>query len=1131
MHDVRVRSKKARANSRIKQRKAPPTSAGSLHAERGTKTIGLCMIVKNESKLILRCLESVRPIVDYVLVEDTGSTDGTQEIIREWLTRVGLPGEVYEEPWQDFAYNRSHALSRLRQVDWVDYAFILDADDHIVLEPDFDVVAFKKSLSHDVYDVEMRDNSVRYRRQQICSNKREFKYRGVLHEYLEGLPGMSVGGVSGFYVTSTREGARSQDPNKYRKDAQIFEKALETEGNEFLRSRYTFYLAQSYRDSGDREKALENYQKRATLGHWVEEVFYSIYQAAKLQEALKRPAEEVIATYLRGTEVVPSRAAEAMHGASRFCRLEGRNEEGYQYAKRGLEIPLPADGLFVESWIYEYGLLDELAVHAYWIGRYAESLAACERLLREGKIPTHDRERIEQNARFAREKLSTPSTPSAAPQTAVPVFIHSSPRTASTWFWLKFREFPSTLCYYEPFSYTIESLTAERVLAIKGAAWDSRHPDADPYFREYAPLLRQPSGVEHFELPMTMQWFIPQGGLRGELRPSEKEYLSLLIRHAAEAGKVPVLGDCWSLGRLWAIKQNFGGFNIFLHRNLWQHWLSYLSFWRRGDMTFYVTIVDTIFRDDEPFFQYLVERGLKRAAEPWSGTNPMPSMRSWIRMYPNVVRDEEKVRALELLPEQHTFALFMGLHIYLYLHAQLCADLTADVSRMARDERYRFDIEQAIKQKTGLAISLADAADAQPPRGLEFDTASIDWDEIREHARVAVQMLSKFGDSEQLSARATEFIDAAFNEMRQHASQQPVPKDERDKTFVTLFSAAKQMRAAERPFEEVIAAYERASSAAPHRAEALHAASGLCREHGKNAEGYEYARRGLEIPLPTDGLYVETWVYDYGLLDELSVNAFWAGHYQDSLDACLRLLSEGKLPADMRDRVARNTQFAAEKVRQLNARSLPVSTGAAINLHAALTQVHVINLDRSTDRLAKFNRRNSHLANVLRSPAVDGALLDRQELIRNGIMLEDCSYSSGTLGCALSHIQLWKKAQAENHPITIFEDDVIATFRFEEKVERLASSIPADWDIILWGCIIAPSKSWANIWVDLGFSKANIHCFGPINFHSLESFQSNDYHCSLLPLLNAWGTVAYSVSPHGARNLLNTCLPLRKRAI
>ena len=51
------------------------------------KTIGLCVIVKNESKVILQCLESVRPIVDYVLVEDTGSTDGTQTIIREWLER------------------------------------------------------------------------------------------------------------------------------------------------------------------------------------------------------------------------------------------------------------------------------------------------------------------------------------------------------------------------------------------------------------------------------------------------------------------------------------------------------------------------------------------------------------------------------------------------------------------------------------------------------------------------------------------------------------------------------------------------------------------------------------------------------------------------------------------------------------------------------------------------------------------------------------------------------------------------------------------------------------------------------------------------------------------------------------
>ena len=225
------------------------------------------MIVKNESHIILRCLESVRPLIDYVLIEDTGSTDGTQALIRDWLDRVGLPGEVYEEPWRDFAYNRSHALARLRENKDIDYALMIDADDQLIVDADFDVVAFKKSLSKDQYDVEMRQGGVRYRNPQICSNRREFRYRSVLHEFLQSPPGdVSTGAATGFHIISGREGARSQDPNKYRKDAQVLEQALRSEEDAFLRSRYIFYLAQSYRDAGEREKALENYLKRAELG-------------------------------------------------------------------------------------------------------------------------------------------------------------------------------------------------------------------------------------------------------------------------------------------------------------------------------------------------------------------------------------------------------------------------------------------------------------------------------------------------------------------------------------------------------------------------------------------------------------------------------------------------------------------------------------------------------------------------------------------------------------------------------------------------------------------------------------------------------------------------------------------------
>src|SRR5262245_27538846 len=59
-----------------------------------TKTIGLCMIVKNETKVIRQCLESTLPLIDYILVIDTGSTDGTQEMIRDFLAHHNIEGTV-----------------------------------------------------------------------------------------------------------------------------------------------------------------------------------------------------------------------------------------------------------------------------------------------------------------------------------------------------------------------------------------------------------------------------------------------------------------------------------------------------------------------------------------------------------------------------------------------------------------------------------------------------------------------------------------------------------------------------------------------------------------------------------------------------------------------------------------------------------------------------------------------------------------------------------------------------------------------------------------------------------------------------------------------------------------------------
>jgi hypothetical protein len=360
------------------------------------QTICLNMIVKNEAPVIRRCLDSVRPIIDHWVIVDTGSADGTQDIIRDYLR--DLPGELHERPWRDFAHNRTEALELARGKS--DYTLIIDADDTLEIAPDTTLPA----LTADSYTIEIGDTATIYRRTQLVRSALPWRYEGVLHEYLTCEGADSSGHLSEIRMLRNHDGARRKDPETYRRDAAMLETALRTETNPFLISRYRFYLAQSYRDCGENAKALENYLVRAELGFWQEEVFISLYRAAQMKEQLAHPDQAVIDAYLRAADALPTRA-EALHGASRFCRHKGRSEEGYQIAKRGLDLAMPSDALFVESWIYETGLLDEFAVNAYWSGHNRDCLDASLKILATGKLSGGDMQRVVANARAASERL------------------------------------------------------------------------------------------------------------------------------------------------------------------------------------------------------------------------------------------------------------------------------------------------------------------------------------------------------------------------------------------------------------------------------------------------------------------------------------------------------------------------------------------------------------------------------------------------------------------------------------------------------------------------------------------------------------------------------------------------------
>jgi hypothetical protein len=166
-----------------------------------------------------------------------------------------------------------------------------------------------------------------------------------------------------------------------------------------------FDLAEVSRAGGNNMRALERYAACASQADQERElVFLSLYRAAQIKTELNFSAADVLDTYVRATETLPSRA-EAAHGASRYCREHSMFDRGFALAAGAIDLATPAEGRFVEAWIYEWAMLDEYAVNAYWCGRYVESARACIELLSRTSLPEGQRARVAANANLSLEKL------------------------------------------------------------------------------------------------------------------------------------------------------------------------------------------------------------------------------------------------------------------------------------------------------------------------------------------------------------------------------------------------------------------------------------------------------------------------------------------------------------------------------------------------------------------------------------------------------------------------------------------------------------------------------------------------------------------------------------------------------
>ena len=389
------------------------------------KTICLNIRVKNESAIIERCLNSLVNQIDYWVIVDTGSTDNTPMIIKNFMMKHNVPGELIERPWVNFSHNRTEALELAENK--ADYVLLCDAD--MVLEV-IDSNWKDKLTGNSSYLVIQKNNTLRYQNVRLINGRlkgnERFRYFGATHEYCDSIDGfntpVSLTGIEFFdyadggsksdkftrdikLLTDEINRLNSIDNSLDMNKQQLIEEGVLKRKNKLIQ-RCTFYLAQSWRDLDEYEKALETYEERVKLGGWEEEVYYSLLQIALLKIKLEYSLEEVTQAFLSAYEYRPKRA-ESLYFLARHLRFKDKIKLAYIYASVAASIPQSDDRLFINYDIYAWKAKDELAVAAYWVENYQLSYELCLELLTNSSITDIEtKQRIQKNFDFVKEKIN-----------------------------------------------------------------------------------------------------------------------------------------------------------------------------------------------------------------------------------------------------------------------------------------------------------------------------------------------------------------------------------------------------------------------------------------------------------------------------------------------------------------------------------------------------------------------------------------------------------------------------------------------------------------------------------------------------------------------------------------------------
>lgn len=361
--------------------------------------IALLIMMKNEEKRLHVSLESVVGYVDSIVVYDTGSTDNSLQILKDFADKHKITLRLKEGEFVNFSVSRNVSLDFADSFEDIDFLLLLDVNDELRGGEKLRKFATEQlTTEHNAYLMCQHWWSGKYDKYfniRFIKTRKGWRYNGSVHEWMadtnkeKGSPAYRMPDDIVLYQDRTKDDDKSS--KRFCRDKVLL---LEDHKKDPTEPRILFYLAQTCACLNQQEDAFYYYKLRSELDGFQEEKFHAYLKCGEISEKLNHNWYDSLSYYMKAVE--HSERAEPLIRIAEYYNKTKKWILAYTFADLACSLKYPDHCiLFVDKHAYDYTRWHILGIVSYYCGKYKEGKNACQKAIDAGLNLDLDKHNLE----------------------------------------------------------------------------------------------------------------------------------------------------------------------------------------------------------------------------------------------------------------------------------------------------------------------------------------------------------------------------------------------------------------------------------------------------------------------------------------------------------------------------------------------------------------------------------------------------------------------------------------------------------------------------------------------------------------------------------------------------------------